>query len=316
MYLEHLVIFYLIVYSKFGKVVPRPVSSPHRLSAFSFPPSSHKLKFILIQLKLATTTKSQEMKLNLEGKNIVITGSTKGIGLSIAHSFLSEGIASLSFCARTSRDVTSITSSLQTQYQNSKIYGTALDVSDVQGSKNWISETIEKVGGIDVLVANVSALSMPNTKESWDTSYATDLYATVNLVDAALDSLKSRRGNIVMISSVSGRDIDFTAVGPYGAMKAALIHYGKQLAIKLASEGVRCNVVSPGNIYFKGGVWEMMEIHKADFFKGQMGKNPMGRMGRPEEIGDACVFLASERSAFTTGANLVVDGGLCTGVQL
>ena len=142
------------------------------------------------------------------------------------------------------------------------------------------------------------------------------MMGTYTMVQAALPHLESSKGNIITISSVSGRDIDFTAQGPYGAIKAALVHYTAQLAHTLAPKGIRANTVSPGNIYIADGVWGNIERESPEFFKKQLEANPMGRMGKPEEIADAVVFLASARATFVSGTNLVVDGSLCSGVQL
>jgi 3-oxoacyl-[acyl-carrier protein] reductase len=137
----------------------------------------------------------------------------------------------------------------------------------------------------------------------------------VSLVNASLPHLEKTKGNIITISSVSGRDIDFTATSPYGAFKAALIHYTAQLAHTLAPKGVRANTVSPGNVYIEDVVWGNIEKGNPELFKSQLGKNPMGRMGKASEIANAVVFLASEKASFISGTNLVVDGSLCTGVQ-
>ena len=135
------------------------------------------------------------------------------------------------------------------------------------------------------------------------------------LVEAALPYLeKSKNAAIVTISSVSGREVDFAA-GAYGAMKAAIIHYTQGLAFQLAGKGVRANTVSPGNTYFPGGVWQNIERNMPDLFKQAMALNPTGRMGTPQEMANAVVFLASPVSSFTTGTNLVVDGALTRGVQ-
>ena len=141
------------------------------------------------------------------------------------------------------------------------------------------------------------------------------MLGTVSLVNACLPHLEKTKGNIITISSVSGRDIDFTAASPYGPFKAALIHYTAQLAYTLAPKGVRANSVSPGNIYIEDGVWGRIEKGNPELFKAQVEKNPMGRMGKASEIADAVVFLASDRASFVSGSNLVVDGSLCTGVQ-
>jgi len=125
----------------------------------------------------------------------------------------------------------------------------------------------------------------------------------------------SGAGAIVTIASVSGREIDFAA-GPYGAFKAALVHYTQGLAFQLAGQGVRANTVSPGNTYFAGGVWAQIERDNPAFFQQALALNPTGRMGTPQEMANAAVFLASPAASFITGTNLVVDGALTRGVQL
>jgi 3-oxoacyl-[acyl-carrier protein] reductase len=138
---------------------------------------------------------------------------------------------------------------------------------------------------------------------------------TVRLVNAAMPMLeKSKHPSIVTISSVSGREIDF-ASGPYGAFKAAIIHYTQGLAYHLAGKGIRANSVSPGNTYFAGGVWNQIEVGNPELFKAALALNPTGRMGTPQEMANAAVFLASPAASFVTGTNLVVDGALTKGVQ-
>ena len=139
---------------------------------------------------------------------------------------------------------------------------------------------------------------------------------SVRMVEAAMPWLeKSAAASIVTVSSVSGREIDFAA-GPYGAFKAALLHYTQGLANQLAVKGIRANSVSPGNTYFDGGVWQQIEQGDPDFFAQALALNPTGRMANPEEIARAVVFLASPAASFIMGTNLVVDGALTRGVQL
>lgn len=179
----------------------------------------------------------------------------------------------------------------------------------------WTTSIAKENSRIDVVVANVSSLSMEDTSESWEAAFQTDLMGTYHLIQAALPHLEKTKGNVVTISSVSGRDVDFTAPGPYGSMKAGLIHYTAQLARTLAAKGVRANTVSPGNIYIEDGVWGDIERNSPEFFKSQLAANPFGRMGKAEEIADSVLFLSSERASFISGTNLTVDGALCTGVQ-
>lgn len=161
----------------------------------------------------------------------------------------------------------------------------------------------------------MSSISVTDDTAAWQTAYQTDMMGTVTLINSALPHLEKSKGNIVTISSVSGRDVDFTAPSPYGAFKAALIHYTSQLAHTLAPKSIRANTVSPGNIYVADGVWGGIEKDNTELFKSQLGKNPMGRMGKASEVADVVVWVASERAGFVSGSNLVVDGALCNGVQ-
>lgn len=196
------------------------------------------------------------------------------------------------------------------------VYGSTVDVSSASQIIDWVQSVAEQHDGkIDVVVSNVSALAVPNTVENWDATYQADVKGTYTLVEAALPCLKKTRGNVVNISSVTGRYVDFTAPGPYGACKAALLHYTSQLGHTLAKEGVRANSVSPGNIYVTDGFWGKAEREMPDLFEKQKAENPMGRMGRPEEVADAVVWLASERASFVSGTNLLVDGAVSPAVQ-
>ena len=181
--------------------------------------------------------------------------------------------------------------------------------------RSWVAESAEGFGGLDIVVANVSALAIGDDEDCWRRSFEVDLLHTVNLVEAAMPFLeKSEAGAIVTISSVSGREIDFAA-GPYGTFKAAIVHYTQGLAHKLAAQGIRANSVSPGNTYFPGGVWQQIEQNQPDFFQEALALNPTGRMGTPQEMANAVAFLASPAASFVTGTNLVVDGALTRGVQ-
>jgi 3-oxoacyl-[acyl-carrier protein] reductase len=181
------------------------------------------------------------------------------------------------FCARTQEDVIIAWSNLAAKYPTSPLAGTVVDVSSPKEISSWISAVIEKKNRIDVVVSNVSSISVTDTPEAWSTAYNTDIQGTVSLIQAALPHLEATKGNIITISSVSGRDINFTAPSPYGAFKAALIHYTAQLAHTLARKGIHANTVFPGNIYIEDGVWGGIEKNNPGLFKSQMCKNPMGR---------------------------------------
>ena len=253
------------------------------------------------------------MDLGLKGLKAVVTGGTKGIGKSIAQTLAAEG-AHVAICARNADEVASAVASLSASGVTA--FGRAVDVADGPGLAAWVKDAAAALGGIDIVVANVSALAIAADEAAWQRGFEVDMMGTVRLVNAAMPWLeRSAKPAIVTISSVSGREIDF-ASGPYGAFKAAIIHYTQGLAYHLAGKGIRANSVSPGNTYFPGGVWTQIEQGNPEFFKMALGMNPTGRMGTPQEMANAVVFLASPAASFITGTNLVVDGALTKGVQL
>jgi NAD(P)-dependent dehydrogenase (short-subunit alcohol dehydrogenase family) len=229
---------------------------------------------------------------------------------------IDEG-AYVHLCSRSEEDVKKAIFDLTPVATTSSgaITGAIVDVSKPAQIEAWVKDIVAKEGRLDVIVSNVSSLSVANDTASWIAAFNTDMMGTVSLVNASLPHLEETKGAIITISSVSGREVDFTATSPYGTFKAAVIHYTAQLAHTLAPKGVRANTVSPGNIYIEDGVWGGIEKGNPELFKAQFAKNPMGRMGKASEIADAVVFLASERASFISGTNLVVDGSLCTGVQ-
>ncbi|MCE7030535.1 SDR family NAD(P)-dependent oxidoreductase [Jiella avicenniae] len=252
------------------------------------------------------------MDLKLQGRKAVVTGGTKGIGLAIAETLAAEG-AAVAICARNAAEVEAEVERLAAK--GVAAFGKAVDVADGPALTAFVTEAANALGGLDIVVANVSALAVGGDEESWKKGFETDLMGTVRLVDAAMPLLeKSDAAAIVTISSVSGREIDFAA-GPYGAFKAALIHYTQGLAYNLAAKNIRANTVSPGNTYFKGGVWDQIETGNPELFRASLALNPTGRMATPEEIANGAVFLASPAASFITGTNLVIDGALTRGVQ-
>ncbi|MCM3566164.1 SDR family NAD(P)-dependent oxidoreductase [Hydrogenophaga intermedia] len=253
------------------------------------------------------------MDLGLKGLRAVVTGGTKGIGRAIVQTLAAEG-AHVAFCARNAEEVAQGVKEIAGK--GVKISGRAVDVADGPALTQWVNDVAAEFGGIDIVVANVSALAIATDESAWQRGFEVDMMGTVRLVNAAMPYLeKSGKASVVTISSVSGREIDF-ASGPYGAFKAAIVHYTQGLAYHLAGKGIRANTVSPGNTYFAGGVWHQIETSNPDFFKMALGMNPTGRMGTPQEMANAVAFLASPAASFITGTNLVVDGALTKGVQL
>jgi 3-oxoacyl-[acyl-carrier protein] reductase len=255
------------------------------------------------------------MDLGLQGLKAVVTGGTKGIGRAIAHTLAAEG-AHVALCARNAEEVVATVAAFQAEFAGQTISGSVVDVADGPALAAWVQASAQAMGGLDIVVANVSALAIATDDAAWQRGFEVDMMGTVRLVNAAMPYLEqSAHAAIVTISSVSGREIDFAA-GPYGAFKAAIVHYTQGLAYHLAGKKIRANTVSPGNTYFPGGVWTQIEQGNPDFFKMALGMNPTGRMGTPQEMANAAAFLASPAASFITGTNLVVDGALTKGVQL
>jgi len=251
------------------------------------------------------------MDLGLHGKNILITGGSKGIGRATAELFAAEG-ANVAICARNAEEVGNVVEKLTAKC--GKAWGQAIDVADPAALKGWIEGAAAELGGIDCVVCNVSALAVGDTPETWEKSFRTDMMHTVNSVAAAVPYLeKSPSASIIIISSVSGFEVDFAA-GSYGAFKAALIHYAKGLSNQLVAKGIRVNAVSPGNTYFEGGIWNNIEQNVPDLFKTAMSLNPTGRMGTAEEVASGIVFLASPVAGRVSGTNLIIDGALTKAV--
>jgi 3-oxoacyl-[acyl-carrier protein] reductase len=252
------------------------------------------------------------MDLGLKGLRAIVTGGSKGIGRRCADALAAEG-AHVTICARNGQEVDEAVASIKAQGVTA--FGQALDVADKAALEGWIKASADALGGIDIVVANVSALAMTDDETSWRKQFEVDMLHSVNTVNAAMPYLeKSKHPSIVLISSVSGREIDFTSPA-YGAFKAALIHYAHGMAYRLAPKMIRVNSVSPGNTYFEGGVWHWIEHNNPELFKQALDLNPTGRMATPEEVAKGVVFLASPASSFTTGTNLVIDGALTKGVQ-
>jgi 3-oxoacyl-[acyl-carrier protein] reductase len=253
------------------------------------------------------------MDLGLGRLKAVVSGGTKGIGRAIVEGFAREG-ADVAFCARSADDVQTTKAALASTGVH--VIGNALDVADANSVRTWVIEVAETFGGLDIVVPNVSALALDDNEQGWSAGFAVDMMHTVRMVDTAMPYLlKSKAASIVTISSVSGREIDLAA-GPYGAFKAAIVHYTQGLSFRYAGKGIRANSVSPGDTYFEGGFWANVKRDDPKLYKESLALSPTGRMATPQEIANGVIFLASPAASFINGTNLVVDGALTRGVQL
>lgn len=255
------------------------------------------------------------MDLGLKGKKAIILGGTRGIGRAIADTLAKEG-AHVAICARNADQVAAATSELEAM--GIKATGASIDVTDSPALKAWIAEAARTLGGLDILVSNAGAMAQGNDVSAWEQNFKLDVLAAVNAFEAAQPLLgeaaeASGDAAFVIISSISAAQAD--RGDAYGPIKAALIHMAKGLARQHAKQGIRVNVVSPGMVYFEGGIWHMVKTSRPEFFEQANARNPTGRCATPQEIANAAVFLASPASSYTTGANLIVDGAVSSRVN-
>ena len=245
----------------------------------------------------------------------MVTGATRGIGRAIAECFAEEG-ANVAICARNADQVAETVKALEAK--GVKAFGQVVDIVDGPALQAFIVKAGETLGGIDVLVSNASALVQGNGEDAWKAMFDIDVMGAVRTFEAAkpfLEKAAAEKGDAAFLitSSISAAEADNPS--SYGAMKAAQIHYAKGVARENAPKKIRCNVVSPGTVFFEGGVWGNVKQGAPAFFEQMIKRNPTGRMATPEEVAAATVFLASPRSAFTTGINMLVDGAISSRVN-
>ena len=255
------------------------------------------------------------MDLQLKGKKAIVTGASRGIGRSIAELLAEEG-CDVAVCARGEDGVAETVKALQAK--GVRAWGRAVDIADGPAIRAFVADAAEALGGLDVLVSNASALVSGGGEDDWRAMFEVDMLGAVRTWEAAqphLEKAAAASGDACFIITSSVSAAEANGVSAYGPIKAALIHFAKGVAKVGAPKQVRCNVVSPGTVFFEGGVWGNVKANAPGFFDQMIKRNPTGRMATPEEVAAATVFLASPRSAFTTGINMLVDGAISSRVN-
>jgi len=252
------------------------------------------------------------MDLGLKGKRAIVTGGTRGIGRRIVDLLVAEGCA-VGLCARKQEEIDATVSTLTAA--GGTVVGGVADVTDDTGLRAWIADAGKALGGIDILIPNASSLVGGGSIEEWQRGMDVDVLGTVRAVEAALPFLeKSDAAAIVAISSTAAVNVS-GGVRAYSGLKAAIIAYMSALSTVYGSKGIRANTVSPGAIFFEGGVWDVRKRKSPDVYAAAVARNPMGRLGTPEEVANAVVFLASPAASYISGTNLIVDGAATTRIQ-
>jgi NAD(P)-dependent dehydrogenase (short-subunit alcohol dehydrogenase family) len=245
------------------------------------------------------------MELGLRGKSAVVTGGTRGIGLSIVEHLVDEG-AHVALCARSEESVAETVARLSDRGQG-HVIGRAVDVADAEALAAWIGDSADELGGVDILVPNVSAGGGP---DKWQAVFETDVMGTVRSVEAALPFLRASAAGAITLISTTAAVETFRGPTAYAAFKAGLLNYARNLSRELAPSGVRVNSVLPGPVWFEGGPWEPIKAAQPEFVASVVADIPMGRMASPADVARAVTFLSSPACEYITGAALVVDGGL------
>jgi 3-oxoacyl-[acyl-carrier protein] reductase len=249
------------------------------------------------------------MLLDLNGRNAIIAGGSRGIGRSIALAYARAG-ANVSICARGEAALNATAAELK--QCGHKVHAATCDLADGPAVANYITAAAQALGGIDMLVNNASGFGLSDDEAGWAASINVDLLAPVRASRAALPYLEKSKGSILHISSISGLTHS-ARTPPYGAVKAALIQLTLSQAASLASKHIRVNCIAPGSIEFPGGSWEQRKTSAPDLYNAILRSIRFGRLGTPEEIANVALFLASGAASWVTGQTIAVDGGQMLG---
>ena len=248
--------------------------------------------------------------LRFKGKTALVTGGTAGIGKAIALAFAKEGSSVVVFGTNEARGLQVIEEMRRiSDDSDQKFILKLLDVSNKKAVDNAIKEILDLVGCIDILVNNVGitrdGLLMKMSEEDWDLVIAVNLKSVYNMSQALIrHMLKARQGKIVNISSVVGL-MGNAGQTNYAASKAGMIGMTQSLAKEIASRGICVNCIAPGFIQ-TSMTDALSDAQKEAIFK----QIPMGRLGLPEEIAQATLFLSGPESNYITGQVLTIDGGM------
>ncbi|MEZ7837581.1 MAG: 3-oxoacyl-[acyl-carrier-protein] reductase [Flavobacteriales bacterium] len=245
----------------------------------------------------------------LQGKIAIITGASRGIGKSIAKSFIAQG-ATVAFTYRSSEEK-AIELEKELTLNGGKAKGFKSDASKMADAESLVKDVLEAFGTIDIVVNNAGitddTLLIRMSEEQWDRVINVNLKSCFNLTKAVLKTmLKARFGSIINISSVVGVQGN-AGQANYAASKAGILGFTKSIALELGSRNIRCNAIAPGFIET-----EMTAKLDPDTVQGWRNAIPLKRGGTPEDVANACIFLASDMSSYVTGQTLNVCGGMIT----
>ncbi|PWA08773.1 short-chain dehydrogenase [Pueribacillus theae] len=246
------------------------------------------------------------MELGLNGKVVLVTGGSKGIGKAIAKAFYDEG-AKVAITARNKKELE------QCQDEMETIFTYAGDMKDEAARKELVDVVLDKWGTIDILINNVGGSNGSTVAETelnlFRDAMELNFFSTVDLSRLVLPVMKERKnGAIINITSISGRESGSKPT--YNAAKAAAISFTKAMADEAIKDGIRVNGVAPGSILHPTSVWQTrVEADPEAMNQFVQEKIPAGRFGTAEEVANVVLFLASDKASWVVGATINVDGG-------
>lgn len=251
------------------------------------------------------------MDLGLRGLKVILTGGSRGIGRRALEIFAEEG-ADVAFFSRYPDQVETTTTELAKH--GGKVIGSVFDLNDFGGYQSWLTNAANELGGCDIFIPGASASGSQATGD-WDKCYQFDLMGAVKGCEALEPYLKkSGHGSVVFMGSTAGVET-FLVPQAYNTIKGALLVYAKQLGQAWGRKGIRINAVSPGPVSFPGGNWEAIKTGMPELYEAQIPQFALGRIGTPDDVAKTIVFIASPASQYTTGTNVIVDGGYTKRVQ-
>ena len=245
------------------------------------------------------------MKIDFTGKKAIVCGGSRGIGKAIALGFAACG-GDVSICARDPKALEEARGEIAKLGR--KAHAASADLGNAGQVRDYVRNAVAALGGVDFLVNNASAFGSSDDDKGWGANLAVDMMAIVHATQEAYPALKQVQGSVVNISSIAAFH-PAARQPPYGAIKAAVIHYTTTQAAMYAKDLVRVNCIAPGSIEFPGGVWDRRKTDNPTLYNGTLKSIPFGRMGLPEEVANVALFLASPLASWVTGQTIAVAGG-------
>lgn len=245
------------------------------------------------------------MAFDVKGKNVVITGGSKGIGAGIANVFLKEG-ANVVISGRNEEDGKKFVEEAEKKGYSPKFF--SADVTDKKATEELYQYCVDEFGGLDIAILNAGYFPENRIsemkEEDWDTVVGINLKGVFLNTQTAMKHLKEG-GRIVVTSSITGNKVGNPGLAHYSAAKGGVNGFIKTAALELASKGITINGVEPGNIMTPG----MKNVLGDEYIKNQEAIIPMKALGEPDDIAYAIMFFASDEAKYITGQTIVVDGG-------